>query len=334
MDMKRFTVLLLGVLVLALMPGVGFGQGLFGGLPGMPSFGGAFGGAGGCGEKPCAPVAGPTLYVGWMEDRQGTSFTADTDGTSLANIVSINHRYPNRGLWLGLGQCIPLRERFSFIASGWYLVPSNDNSREIYNAPGVAERTWDTDTQWWFADGLFGLGTPGGFSLLAGLRYDSFTTRFKNPVNAAGIGGALPSDTADVVTENWIPLFGTQMDYSGSFGNLVVRAVGVPTLVGSAWYKQTLGGGGIIQRIEAKGNYSGGYFLEFFTEYSKSFGPGSVGLFGRWNMAEGKAKLSVDGLIAAGGLLARDFDLTLNRTSWTLGGSFSLAFNMPGIPGM
>lgn len=322
--MKRIVILLLSVLTLALMPAAGFSQGLFGGLPGMPSFGGAFGGAGGCGEKSCAPAAGPTLYIGWMEDRDGTSFTANSD-VGLTGVRNIQHHYTNRGLWLGLAQTVPLKDTLCFMASGWYLVPSNDNSREIYNF-GVAERTWDTDTQWWFVDGLFSLGTPGGFSLLAGLRYDSFTTRFKNPFNITGIGASL-TDEADVVTENWIPLFGTQMAYAGSFGNLVVRAVGVPTLVGNVWYKQTVN----VVRFEAKGNYTGGYFLEFFGEYSKSFGPGSVGIFGRWNMAQGKTNLSTD--LLPGGA-NQDFLLTLNRNSWTVGGSFSVAFNMPGIPGM
>jgi hypothetical protein len=326
MGMKRIVILLLSVLALALTPTIGFSQGLFGGIPGLPSFGGFLGGPGACGEKSCAPAPGPTFYVGWMEDRDGTSFTANSD-VALGGVLSLEHGYANRGLWLGLGQVVPIKDRFAFLASGWYLIPSNDNSREIYTGI-VGERTWDTETQWWFVDGLFAVGAPGGFSILAGLRYDYFTTTFKNPRNVVGIPG-LPTDQADVITQNWIPLVGTQMSYAGSFGNLTVRAVGVPTLVGNVRYKQTLGAA--ASRIEAKGNYNSGYFLEFFGEYSKSFGSAGVGIFGRWNMAEGEAKLSTD-LIGLGG--SQDFDLALHRNSWTLGGSFSLAFNMPGIPGM
>jgi hypothetical protein len=328
----------MGVLVLALTPTLGLTQGFFGGIPGLPSFGGALGGTGACGEKSCAPAAGPSLYVGWMEDRDGTSISVDLRNVAVANLSSFTHHFTNRGLWLGVAQAVPFNDRFGFLASGWYLVPSATNSRETYSTDVVllsGERTWDTDTKWWFVDGLFCINAPAGMSFLAGLRYDYLTTRFKNPQDVANLL-SLPTDTADVIIENWIPLFGTQVTYAGSFGNLVVRAVGVPTLLGTVRYRQNVGAAILgPASIEAKGNWKQGYFLEFFADYSKSFGPGAVGVFGRWNMAQGEATTSVDAILAgAAAFFSQDYDLTALRKSWTLGGTFSLAFNMPGIPGI
>jgi hypothetical protein len=333
--MKRVAVILLGVVMLALMPTIGCAQGLFGGLPGLPSFGGLTGGSSGCGEKLC-PSSNLEFYIGWMEDRDGTSINVDAEGVGAAlvpgliNVNSVRHHYSNRGLWLGLSDTICISDRLSFIASGWYLVPASTSSREEYGL-GVnqeqrgglfgADRSWHTKPQWWYVDGIFAIGSPcGGFALLAGLRYDYYTARFENPYNL-GVGAL--TDEADVTSEGWIPLVGTQYALSSSMGSLVVRAVGVPSLLGTARYKQTIGG---VERVEAKGNWNGRGFLEVFAEYSKSFGPGAMGVFGRWNMAQGNADLDLSILPFPG---SQTYKLALHRNSWTFGASFSLNFNMP-----
>jgi hypothetical protein len=320
--MKRVAVFCLIAVALALAPAAVNAQGFFGaGLPGLPSFGGYLGGPAGCGEKVC-PSSNLEVYVGWMEDRDGTSIDVDTDGTGVGGVTSIRHHFTNRGLWLGLSDAVCLSDRLSFIGSGWYLVPSNSTSFEQYNE-NVASRTWDTDARWWYVDGLVAFGT-GGLNVLAGLRYDYYTIRFKNPFDVAGIL-SLPTDTADATSEGWIPLFGLQYAQSSSTGNLVFRAVGVPTLLGNIRYKQTFGG---TDRGDVRGNYSSGYFLEFFAEYSKTFGPGSVGVFGRWNTTQGNSNVDFNlaGTVAPGD---QRFKLTVHRNSWTVGASFSLNFTLP-----
>jgi hypothetical protein len=318
MEMKRVAILFLVAVVFALAPAAVNAQGLFG--SGLPSFGGFLGGPSGCGEK-LGPSSNLELYVGWMEDRNGTSINVDTTGIFLGGVGSVRHQFANRGLWLGLSDTISLSDSLSFIASGWYLVPSNSNSLEQYNG-NVARRTWDTDARWWYVDGLFAVGLPGGFNILAGLRYDYYTIRFKNPFDVAGVA-SFPSDTADATSEGWIPLIGAQYSQSGSAGSLVVRAVGVPTLLGNIRYNQTFQG---FARAEARGNYDNGYFLEFFAEYSKSFGPGSVGVFGRWNGTQGNSNVDFQILGFAGNETWR---LSVHRNAWTVGGSFSLNFTLP-----
>jgi hypothetical protein len=329
MDMKRVAVLCVGILVLAFVPAVVSAQGF---LPGLPAFGGFLGGPYTCGEKPFPRVGAPVLYVGWMEGPRGTSFGADTDGLGLGGLRKLTQRYDNRGVWFGLSDTVTLTDRLGFVASGWYLVPSNTVSQQVFNdgdgSYPLFGRSWNTNSQWWFVDGLFAFGPCcGPASLLVGLRYDYFTTRFQDPpfANIAAppvVNGDLP-DEADVTSQGWIPLIGVQVAYEGAASKLAVRAVGFPTTLGSAKYSETIL---VTNRVEATGTYNGGSFLEVFAEYSRKFGGADVGVFGRWNNLQGRSDLSVD-LLPAGG--SQTFKLGLSRSSWTLGGSFSLSFNTP-----
>ena len=68
--MKRVAVLCVGILVLAFVPAVVSAQGL---LPGLPAFGGMFGGRAVAGKSHVPRVGAPVLYVGWMEGPRSAS---------------------------------------------------------------------------------------------------------------------------------------------------------------------------------------------------------------------------------------------------------------------
>lgn len=319
--MKRVAILCVGILVLALVPAVVSAQGM---LPGLPSFGGILGGRAACGE-PTGPGLGPMVfYVGWQPGGSNTGFGAG--GGPVGGIFQLDQDYGTQGLWLGLQQSGQLSDWLGFIASGWYLIPSNSSSTEVYNNGILGSRKWDTSNQWWFVDGVVAIGGGcTGLSALVGLRFDYFNTQFtsSNPFATFPLG--LLGDGATVNSQGWIPLFGTQYAYTSSTTNLTVRAVGVPTLLGSVKYTETIGALGGAGSAQLSGTYNGGYFLEVFSEYSRVFGGGGVGVFARWNMTHGRSNsdLSLDGLGSSG------FDLGLNRTSWTLGASFALNFTTP-----
>lgn len=135
------------------------------------------------------------------------------------------------------------------------------------------------------------------------------------------LGGPVPA-TADATSYGIIPLFGVQYAQSG----LIFRIVGVPTLAGSFRYRElipALGG----QSFEGSGNYNGGYFLEAFGEYGfKMGGSADVGIFARYNVTQGRSKMNFD-LLPVG--FTSDYRLSLYRSSWTLGGKFSLNFTIP-----
>jgi hypothetical protein len=307
-----------------ILTGSACARGLFGmGLPGLPSLGGFLGGPTGCGETVLAKSGTLSVYAGWMEDREGTRFTVDGGNADVFGVVSVQQQYPNRGLWLGISDSVGLGDALSFIASSWYLVPSSVPSRQdIVQLGASSSRSWQTDNRWWFADGLVALGGPGGLSALAGLRYDYFTTRFKKPYDT-DFGG--PDASSDVISTTWIPLFGAQYQYASPSSSLIVRAVGTPVIFG---YLKYLDSDGVGFRLEERGRWSRGYFLEFFGEYSKNVGPGSLGVFARWNLAEGRstnANVEIEPRFAP----TATYNLSLNRLSWTLGGSLSLDFNLP-----
>ncbi|MBI5248513.1 MAG: hypothetical protein HY912_03365 [Desulfomonile tiedjei] len=314
--MKRVAVLSLVAIVFALAPAALNAQGLLG--SGLPSFSGFLGSSAACGEKCGGPAAGTTLYIGWMDDPNGVtaSLTADDTRTRNLGVSQARHRFRLSGLWLGGTQSVPLGENIAFLASGWYLFPANQSSLEEYS---VTSRTWSTKTEWWFVDGLFAFGS-GNAQLLAGLRYDKFKTKFDDPP-AGGIGAV--TDTADAISYGIIPLVGVQYAQAGGNSNLLFRVVGIPTLAGSFKYRENIAG----TSLEGSGNYNGGFFLEAFGEYGfKMGGSADAGIFARYNTTYGKANVNLDWLPAA---ISLDFPLSLRRSSWTIGGKFSLNFTIP-----
>jgi hypothetical protein len=320
MNMKRVAVLFIALSLIMGLSAVNAEAFLGAGLP--APFTGFFGnGSSSCGPvcDPPALAAGTSLYVGWMEDTNGAriNITANNPANILAGVAEINHRYPLKGLWLGLTQTVPFSEYCSLVASGWYLIPANERAHEDYRgqtALPAAGSDWGTKTQWWFVDALLAFGSGNG-QLLAGARYDEFTTKFDD----RSLGFFLPTDTANVITYNVIPLVGLQ--YATS--NLAFRIVGIPALVGTLKYRENVAG----NSLEATSNWRGGYFLECFAEYGWKIGSTTdFGVFGRYNLAQGKSQLDLSQLPAG---LSADYNVTVHRSSWTLGGKMSLNFSIP-----
>lgn len=323
--MRRILFCVVGILVIGLAPAFVLAQGLLGaGLPGLPSLGGFMGGSGGCGDK-AAGFAGPTLYVGWGASDPKTSFGAGAENLGVLGFTEINHKYRDSGIWLGASVPIGLSEYFSILASGWYLIPAgNENTEENYGGPQtiLGRRTWSTSTQWWYVDGLVALSCrQSGAALLAGLRYDYYTTKFSDPTTVFGGSAA---DEGDVTSEGWIPLLGVQYSLNSGATSLLARFVGIPALVGNVKYHETILG---TNRLEATGNWNGAYFWEFFTEYDRKFNQnGAVGVFGRVQSTNGRSDLDVT-VNPAG--VNDTFRLGFKRLNWTIGGSINLSFNLP-----
>jgi hypothetical protein len=325
---SRWVVYALPFILIATMSTAVGAQSLFGmGFPGASYLNGFWRGAVlGCGT-PGWPGAGPTVYVGGSADyANGTSYGLVTQGLALAGLVSSQNSYSNRGIWLGLALPIDLGPRFGVTASAWTLLRTGTlNSSE---GLGFATRQWNVDPSWSFVEGLAILRCGYGCNILAGLRYDHHTIAFNSPLVTSGAVVSAITDQADLNTENWIPLIGTQYENNSYLGNLVFRAVGFPALGGNVRWSEGFAFPTFL--FLGSSNYRRGYFAELFMEYSKKFGPGQLGLFGRWNVLHAESTLPVN--LALGGVIAaiqQNYDFSFNRSSWTLGGSASLAFNLP-----
>jgi hypothetical protein len=320
--MRRIVVWVLSILVIGLTPCFVLAQGFIGaGLPALPSLGGFMGSSGSFGDK-VTGIAVPTLYVGYgAGDLQ---FGAGADNLGAAGVRQINHSYRNNGVWLGAALPVGLSEYFSVLASGWYFFPTSDNgTTESYNQGRLGQRHWSARTQWWYVDGLVAISCgKSGAALLAGVRYDSFTTKFQDPSTERNRFD-LATDEADVISEGWIPLLGVQYAMNSGQNALIARFVGIPTLLGTAKYNETINN----NRIESSGNWNGGYFWELFAEYDRNFNQmGGIGVFGRVQSTNGRADLDLAYIPTPDN---DTFRLGLNRLNWTVGGSMNLSFNLP-----
>ena len=293
---------------------------------GLLPFGGMFGSGGGCNpcEEPFKMIVPPILYVGWNDDPRGVVWNENSSG-AVTGFYQVSQGHRVRGWWLGVTQQVNLSENLSILASGWYLFPLGTEAPEFYSEPGGAttfQRVWSVKDEWWFVDGLaaFSPGYAGGFALLAGLRYDYFYSKYDSPYNNFGFPSS-PLDEATIRSQAWIPLIGAQYAYNGPLSSLSMRFVGFPTLGGNFRGNENVGAG--VSPGEGRGNYQGGYFLEFFGEASRNISGANIGVFVRWNDFHAHApSLSTTTL----GIGSQTVDFDLDRHSWTAGGMVSVNF--------
>ena len=322
--MRKLYFLPLLVIMLLLAPALVSAQGLFGiGLPLVSSWGGVLSGPSGC----CDPglTCCPSVYVGYeiglSRVRKPFNFGLDFD-PALVRTYRLNTDFSDPGgLWLGVSNYCRIADRVGVIASGWYLFPTSGNAEEIYSelADGFgANRVWSTNRSWGWIDGALVLGSQCGLNLIAGFRWDSYSVRLSNPTSANPPLRArgTPLDEADLTMNSYIPLLGTQFCCGGPCCGLLVRVVGFPWVPGHLRYGET-GIVGTGSRLELNGNYSRAYFLEVFSEYSRNCsGFGCLGVFARWNYLDVRSH-NREVVRAEPGPI---------RTSWTIGGKFTLNF--------
>ena len=288
-------------------------------------FGNFFGLRQGCGacEEPCKFILPPIVYVGWNDDPRGVVWHEEGTGLGLLTggyKFSQGHRV--RGWWLGVTQSVNLSQNLAVLGGGWYLFPLGNEGTEFYNLVGAGsiDRTWSIKDEWWFVDGLaaFSPSDAGGFALLAGIRYDSSYSRYDSPYTTSV--NSIPSNGETIKSQAWIPLIGAQYAHRGPLTTISTRFVGFPTLGGTFRAKESFGD----FSLESRGNYRGGYFMEFFAEGSHNFGGTNIGVFVRWNDLH--AKMPSLSMSFPGFPLGTTTDFDLDRHSWTVGGSVSVSF--------
>ena len=87
-----------------------------------------------------------------------------------------------------------------------------------------------------------------------------------------------------------------------------------------------------VARFQATWNPNRAYFIEVFSEYAKNCrGFGRIGVFARFNYLSSKGTATPTTLPPPT-IALPDYDFTLTRQSWTIGGKVELNFNLPGMP--
>jgi len=315
---------------------------VFGELPrtGAPFIRGLFLGAGDALAASSSPLR---FYVGWLEATPGACWRFEPQQTEALTVGE--HKWRPAGVWLGLAKSLDIRERWGFNAHAWFLIPVNGRAEEadvivrsflIFN-PSQEEdvlvrnvqpitKFWDIYTDWWYVDGEIAWKGSGLFGVLAGFRYEHFSTRFKNPSDVRGF--VLSSqDTADITIISYKPYIGIQHKYDSPTTMLSVRAIGFPYVPADLEHVET-GEAGLGYRTESKrGRFTGSYFVELAAEYAtRAFGDSQVGAFVRWNLLEGRGLIPVE--IPRIGFSEENL-FSFHRNTLSFGGNFTLSFISP-----
>ncbi len=307
--MKRIVLLMLTLMVLVQVPqgisaqelGVSRAES---GFSGFSCFGvNGKGGFKGCGGPSLFSL--PTLYVGWLQDPKGTTWTLQrptSSGTAP---------WPLRGIWLGATKDLPVSEDFGFLVSGGFFIPRR-SSGTWYTTPAAATFLFDIPSyDWWSADGLVKRRVSGSFEVLAGLRWDHTSTR----VNYSD------ESFDDYILNACIPLIGAQVAHRYAGSSLTVRLLATPVVWGRLRYAYwaPLTSYGESGDFRMNGDCS---FVEFFADYSVRLrGKMDLGAFAKWNSLRVNTS---DGALTGGSI--EQVSWTVATRAWTVGGTLRLSF--------
>lgn len=278
----------------------------------FPAIGYALGGTNG------SWLGAPRFELVWKDTRTtvGTDFTElpftysrGRSGPAGPIEKSLDFQYRTKGLWLSLVEPIRLREAIGARLEAAVLIPSSshDASDSIDNGsyagfPYDYNLSVATKTRWWLLDGQVSYDTSYG-SLLAGLRYEYFDTRFydfpflsliANPgmISAVPVVVSSPGMESDFTITSLIPYVGIEGRYGSSKNSVSAKFIGIPwyrpslkavaTLGGYSWGTVPFpsNGGSVSDRYEMSMAARKGYFYEARIAYdTNAFGMGTFGLF-------------------------------------------------------
>ncbi len=334
--MKKLLLVVLATTLLVSVPMISFSQS-FSLLPG-----GFFGGQRTYGDGTVPRLEPLSFYVGWNESLGNALFSFDGQ---VGGAIGLTHRWPVRGLWLGVADRLNFSERCGLNVEAWWLIRSsavgseNANfSRTVFirvgddlvpiTLTGPQGETWNTFPDWWYIDGRLACSCGGrNFSWLAGFRYDHFSTSWQFAFDPFGGIPFSSSDRADITVNSYIPYVGFQYSCLGSTSNACLRLIGFPWVPATVQHLQS-GEAGTGTRADSNGNFGRrGYFIEIFGEYSRTvFGGAGLGVWFRWQDLSGRGNL--DTTISPGGLSGSD-SFTFDRNTVAFGGKATLDFNLP-----
>jgi len=242
--------------------------------------------------------------------------------------------FPLQGLWLGFEGTRRVSDRVAVVAKGTWLVPLRGSAFEelgFFLPPPwpKATRSWSTYPQWYSIDGAIRYALTDAVWGIAGFRFDSFATSFRNCSDISGVAALLPSDEADCASMSYIPYVGLMVSYGSA---LRASFVASPRVAGIAQYRETFGGD---TRWDGKGAMDRGYFGEFSVEYGGNLPRGRLALLIKWIALYNCAPLHVDVLTTgnpgAHSSPTAPFSLpfVLDRRNWVIGASFAIDFAGP-----
>ncbi|MFC1836423.1 hypothetical protein ACFL2Q_17160 [Thermodesulfobacteriota bacterium] len=272
-------------------------------------------------------------YVGYAEHHMGTvqGFNYTTGNVQFNDTT----RLPLSGLWLGFSGEAQVSDAFGCLLSGGGLVYAQssgwaDVEPDVWSAYSV-----DSRGEWWGyldATASYSIGFLGRTSFLVGFRWDHYNSR-----TAITYGNQPNNDVEmDFKMNAYLPILGAQVTRTWWGGLLRIRAIGFPTVLGEMkydWGENDAPAGYRYSEVSTQ-QMSRGYFVELFAEYRRRMtGHSQVGAFVTLNQLHGVTDIGSYNFFEVtqtSGLAQGNDDtgITFQRTSWTVGGSVSLDFNL------
>jgi hypothetical protein len=324
--MIRISVAVLAVLLCCSLPVAVSAEGF---LPGMPSFGG----------WSCAPahktncsVAGWLGYLGYS---RGLVFERGTVGPpNPGGVDTVRYQYPVEGIWLAASAAIsgpkvgfaayePGEGLCLLLGASW-LFPNNKQATETVNgAGGPGARTWSPTIQWYTLEAAVSRCSVQNFSLIGGFRYDSFSTKFADPVPVADFAASTSGDEAELNLTSYIPYVGAVTKW----GAVEVGVIGFPWVPGAIEQRQTIGGSAV--RYVTTGNYRNAYFLETWAEVGRQLGIVNLSAFATYTVLHAVGEFDFIRNPIAGASESAPNNFGLDRQNWIAGGKAMIGFNSP-----
>ena len=158
-----------------------------------------------------------------------------------------------------------------------------------------------------------------------GFRWVNWQTSYSNPSNFT-FGAATDGATVDV--NGYVPLLGIMTSMKG----LTVGAVAFPTTLGTVEHLESIFP---ANRLEAKGDFNGGYFAEIFMDWTMpAFElPGmeaGLSIFSKISFLRTTADVTFRNLAAPA--VTQEYDFALQRNLFFLGAKATIDFEIPDWP--
>jgi hypothetical protein len=272
--------------------------------PGMPARGFS------CAGSDTRPfIDRPTVYVGWLDHRNGINMSNDLPDL-LGGITNVRPR-PLKGLWLGGSVRLRVADRLGCLISGGTLIPQKKAGTIVSNIGLTADFAMDEE-DWYLLEGLGTYQVADRFNFLAGFRWDHTSSR---------LHVTRPGDSFDdFVVNAYLPIVGVEVRQGRPENEAMFRLLGFPAVPGTIVFHNWS-----VNNTDASTSsqsFVRGYYLEALMQYRRHMHKGcNVGAFARWNFmysaTDAQPALSPDG---------ETIRWLFQRKSWTLGIECSLDF--------
>jgi hypothetical protein len=287
--------------------------------------------------KSCKDNANQLFFTGgWVHSFQ-TGYTIDGQDGNIQAATGVRTgkwAYDYDTFLVGVGMPITLGEEGKYgqiILSGTYGLPVSPDAEEILTdglvpPTSLLARKWSAETTYGTLEALLAYPVYNTWYALAGFRWVSWQTTYKNPKDSNGGLGSTVDDEADVSVNGYVPFFGIMTSMRG----LTVGAVGIPTTLGTVEHKETIG----ALRLKGKGDFDGGYFAEVFLDYSTpTFEmPGlsaGISVFCKASWLRTTTDLKLEELNTP--VDSQDYDFALQRNLFIVGGKATFDFDIPDL---